>query len=58
VGYEKLRSEIIHCLAMVEALIDFGEGEDIEDGVYEEGILLFFVALPLATDALILRDYS
>jgi hypothetical protein len=43
---------------MVEALIDFGEGEDIEDGVYEEGILLFFVALPLATDALILRDYS
>lgn len=22
---------------MVEALIDFGEGEDIEDGVYDQG---------------------
>jgi hypothetical protein len=22
---------------MVEALIDFGEGEDIEEGVYDEG---------------------
>ncbi|EIN10245.1 tRNA modification GTPase TrmE [Punctularia strigosozonata HHB-11173 SS5] len=36
VGYERLRGDIIHCLAMVEALIDFGEGEDIEDGVYEQ----------------------
>jgi hypothetical protein len=25
---------------MVEALIDFGEGEDIEEGVYEQGVLL------------------
>lgn len=23
---------------MIEALIDFGEGEDIEEGVYEEGL--------------------
>ncbi|KAJ4000575.1 hypothetical protein F5050DRAFT_1562760 [Lentinula boryana] len=36
--FEHLRSEIIHCLAMVEALIDFGEGEDLEDGVFEQGI--------------------
>ncbi len=35
--FEELRTEIIHCLAFVEALIDFGEGEDIEEGVYEQG---------------------
>ena len=29
-----LCSQIIHCLAQVEALI--GEGEDIEEGVYEQ----------------------
>ncbi|KAJ4472020.1 tRNA modification GTPase TrmE [Lentinula aciculospora] len=34
--YEHLRSEIIHCLAMVEALIDFGEGEELEEGVFEQ----------------------
>ncbi|PFH50334.1 hypothetical protein AMATHDRAFT_75678 [Amanita thiersii Skay4041] len=34
--YEELRNGIIRCLASVEALIDFGEGEDIEDGVYEQ----------------------
>ncbi|KAF8339098.1 uncharacterized protein EI90DRAFT_2908566 [Cantharellus anzutake] len=33
--YEKLRKDIIGCLALVEALIDFGEGEDIEEGVYD-----------------------
>jgi tRNA modification GTPase len=42
--FHALREEIIRCLALVEALIDFGEGEDIEEGVFEEGlsILLFF----------------
>ncbi|KAJ7762834.1 tRNA modification GTPase TrmE [Mycena maculata] len=34
--FEQLRTEIIGCLAKIEALIDFGEGEDIEEGVYEE----------------------
>ncbi|GLB33395.1 putative tRNA modification GTPase TrmE [Lyophyllum shimeji] len=34
--FEELRSGIIGCLANVEALIDFGEGEDIEEGVYEQ----------------------
>ncbi|KAJ3713861.1 tRNA modification GTPase GTPBP3 [Lentinula raphanica] len=34
--FEHLRTEIIHCLAMVEALIDFGEGEDLEEGVFEQ----------------------
>lgn len=34
---EELRSDIIHCLSMVEALIDFGEGEEIEEGVYNQG---------------------
>jgi tRNA modification GTPase len=33
-----LREEIVGCLALVEALIDFGEGEDIEEGVFEEGL--------------------
>ncbi|TFK43034.1 tRNA modification GTPase TrmE [Crucibulum laeve] len=33
--YTTLRTRIIHCLAQVEALIDFGEDEDIEEGVYE-----------------------
>ncbi|KAG6836923.1 hypothetical protein H0H93_001289 [Arthromyces matolae] len=34
--FDELRSGIIACLANVEALIDFGEGEDIEEGVYDE----------------------
>ncbi|KAF8630043.1 hypothetical protein AX15_003135 [Amanita polypyramis BW_CC] len=34
--YEELRTSIIKCLAMVEALIDFGEGEEIEEGVYDQ----------------------
>ncbi|KAI0047277.1 tRNA modification GTPase TrmE [Auriscalpium vulgare] len=34
VHLDKLRQEIIECSALVEALIDFGEGEDLEDGVY------------------------
>ena len=33
-----LRSQIIHCLTQVETLIDFGDGEDIEEGVFEQGI--------------------
>lgn len=35
--YDSLRTQIIHCLAQLEALIDFGEGDDIEEGVYELG---------------------
>ncbi|KAF7982307.1 hypothetical protein HWV62_28988 [Athelia sp. TMB] len=34
--FEELRASIIKCLAMIEAIIDFGEGEDIEEGVYEQ----------------------
>ncbi|KAG6853224.1 hypothetical protein C0991_005891 [Blastosporella zonata] len=33
--FEELRFGIIGCLANIEALIDFGEGEDIEEGVYD-----------------------
>ncbi|KAF9449773.1 tRNA modification GTPase TrmE [Macrolepiota fuliginosa MF-IS2] len=33
---DDLRNRIIHCLAQVEALIDFGEGEDLEEGVYDQ----------------------
>jgi tRNA U34 5-carboxymethylaminomethyl modifying GTPase MnmE/TrmE len=32
-----LRGDIVDCLALVEALIDFGEGEEIEEGAFEEG---------------------
>lgn len=42
--FEQLRTEIIGCLAKVEALIDFGEGEDIEEGVYEEGQQTFILS--------------
>lgn len=36
--FDDLRTRIIHCLAQVEALIDFGEGEDLEEGVYDQGV--------------------
>lgn len=38
VVFDELRRDIIKCLALVEALIDFGEGEDIEDSVYLQGL--------------------
>ncbi|KAJ2920940.1 hypothetical protein H1R20_g16154, partial [Candolleomyces eurysporus] len=34
--FDQLRTGIISALAKVEALIDFGEGEEIEEGVYED----------------------
>ncbi|KAJ2935572.1 hypothetical protein H1R20_g1523, partial [Candolleomyces eurysporus] len=37
--FDKLRADIISSLAKVEALIDFGEGEEIEEGVYEDAKL-------------------
>ena len=33
-----LLSQFIHGLAQVESLIDFGEGEDIDEVVYEQDI--------------------
>jgi tRNA modification GTPase len=35
--YKELRRDIIGCLAPIEALIDFGEGEDIEEGILDQG---------------------
>ena len=35
--FTQIRDEIIKAMAMVEACIDFGEGEDLEEGVYEQG---------------------
>lgn len=35
---EELREQIVSALAMIEALIDFGEGEELEEGVYEGGL--------------------
>jgi tRNA U34 5-carboxymethylaminomethyl modifying GTPase MnmE/TrmE len=49
--FEDIRNQIIKCLSMVEALIDFGEGEEIEEGVHEQGISLLYsisyFALPI-----------
>lgn len=35
--FDELRKGVISALAKVEALIDFGEGEEIEEGVYDGG---------------------
>jgi hypothetical protein len=35
--YDNIRSEIISALSLLEALIDFGEDEDIDEGVIEQG---------------------
>ena len=35
---DRLREDVIKCLALLEALIDFGEGEDLEDGIYDQGL--------------------
>lgn len=35
--FEALRNGIVKVLASVEALIDFGEGEEIEEGVFAKG---------------------
>lgn len=35
-----LREEVIKSLALLEALIDFGEGEDLEEGIYDQGLSL------------------
>jgi len=34
---DNLREGVIKCLALLEALLDFGEGEDLEEGVYDQG---------------------
>jgi tRNA modification GTPase len=47
VQFHALREEVVACLALVEALIDFGEGEDLEEGVFAEGnVHVCFLALP------------
>ena len=40
---DSLREGVIKCLALLEALIDFGEGEDIEEGVYDQGLSLQYI---------------
>jgi tRNA U34 5-carboxymethylaminomethyl modifying GTPase MnmE/TrmE len=43
--FDELRQRIISALAKVEALIDFGEGEEIEEGVYEDGLWSIFLVV-------------
>ena len=49
---DKLREGVINCLALLEALIDFGEGEDLEEGVYDQGLSLLNVSSALVTNRL------
>lgn len=35
---------------MIEALIDFGEGEEIEEGVYDQGLLKLFSVEHILTE--------
>jgi len=35
--YESWRKQLIENMALIEAIIDFGEDENIEDGVLEQG---------------------
>ena len=39
---DNLRKDVIKCLALLEALIDFGEGEDLEEGIYDQGLSLLY----------------
>lgn len=39
---DNLREDVIKCLALLEALIDFGEGEDLEEGIYDQGLSLLY----------------
>jgi hypothetical protein len=36
--YEGWREDVIKCRAITEAIIDFGEDDEIEDSVCEDGI--------------------
>lgn len=35
--YDGWREQLIKCMALTEAVIDFGEDENIEDGVINDG---------------------
>jgi tRNA modification GTPase len=35
--YEGWRTAMIKCRALIEAIIDFGEDEGIEDEIYDDG---------------------
>lgn len=37
--YETWRTQLIKSMALIEALIDFGEDENIEDDVYDNGMV-------------------
>ena len=50
---DKLREDIIKCLALLEALIDFGEGEDLEEGVYDQGSSLLIEPAAVFTQCLV-----
>jgi len=36
-AYDSMRATAIEGMALIEALIDFGEDEGISDGVFEQG---------------------
>jgi len=51
---DNLRKDVIKCLALLEALIDFGEGEDLEEGVYDQGSSLLNEPLAHFTQRLVI----
>lgn len=49
--YDTWRTQLIQSMALVEALIDFGEDENIEDDVYDNGMInCYFLLLMLTPD--------
>lgn len=52
-----LREEIVSCLALVEAIIDFGESEDIEEGVFDEGACALVSPLLSHFERQCIRDF-
>ena len=51
---DNLRKDVVKCLALLEALIDFGEGEDLEEGVYDQGSSLLNEPLTRFTQRLVI----
>lgn len=43
IAYNRMRAEVIEAMALVEALVDFGEDEGISEDVFDQGSL----SLPL-----------
>jgi len=50
-AYDSMRATAIEGMALIEALIDFGEDEGISDGVFEQGAFSFTCVRCDSTDS-------